>query len=129
MTLTEHALRGSVLRAGADHRLEVGLPWYRAMPYSSIVDLALSVDGRQVDDLRLDIGDRWAEITELATLTDRTWFLQDRHELGWRSAEALGGRATVVLRIRLHLPFLVGPDGGSVQVLQEVRADVAVEPA
>jgi hypothetical protein len=33
------------------------------------------------------------------------------------------------VRLRLHLPNLIGPDGGSIQVLQEVRAGVPVEPA
>ena len=129
MTLTEHALIGSVLTTGADHRMLVGLPWYRSMPYSSVVRLSLTVDGVPVEELQLEAADGWADVASLAAMTDRSWFLQDRRPLRWRPTRPLGERAEIVLRVGLHLPNLVGPTGDGVQVLQEVRGEVPVRAA
>jgi hypothetical protein len=107
----------------------VGLPWYRSMPYSSIVQLSLAVDGVPVEELQLEAAGGWADVPSLAAMTDRSWFLQDRRPLRWRPTGSLGERAEIVLRVGLHLPNLVGPTGGSVQVLQEVRGEVPVQAA
>lgn len=129
MTLTEHALKGSVLMTVTEHRMRVGLPWYRAMPYSSIVQLSLTVDGVPAEGLQLEAADGWADVPSLATMTGRSWFLQDRRRLRWHATAELGEQAAVVLRVGLHLPNLVGPTGGSVQVQQEVRGEVPVRAA
>ena len=70
VTLTEHALKGSVLMTGTEHRMRVGLPWYRAMPYSSIVQLSLTVDGVPAEDLQLEAADGWADVPSLAAMTE-----------------------------------------------------------
>lgn len=107
----------------------VGLPWYRSMPYSSIVRLSLTVDGVAVEGLQLEAADGWADVPSLAAMTDRSWFLQDRRPLRWRPTGLLGAQAEIVLRVGLHLPNLVGPTGDGVQVLQEVRGQVPVQAA
>jgi hypothetical protein len=129
VTLVEHALRGAVLEAGSRNRLRVGLPWYRSMPFSSIVGIDVEVDGAAVQDVRLDVGGVALPVGRLQEVSGRIWFLQDRHALEWSGPAASGTRAEVAVRLRLHLPNLIGPDGGSIQVLQEVRAGVPVEPA
>ncbi|MGN6445228.1 hypothetical protein [Amnibacterium sp.] len=128
MTLAEHALRGAVLSVGPWCRLAVGLPWFRSMPLSAVVSVALLVDGRAVPDLRVELDGRLLPVGELATLVDRYWFVQDRLTLAW-SGWSLSGAVEVALRVRLHLPFLTGPGGGSLQVLQESRGTVPVEVA
>lgn len=125
MTLTEHALRGATIRAGAPNRLSVGLPWYRSLPCSAVLGIELEVDGVPVTDLRLRLDGEPVREPELA---GRSWFLQDRHVLEWTDPVRPAGSADVVLRMRLQLPNLVGP-AGAVQVLQEARARVPVEAA
>lgn len=126
MTLTEHALRGATIETGVVNRLRVGLPWYRSMPLSTLVEIELLLDGRPVPDIRLDIDGRALAVGELVTAVDRTWFLQDRQALTWSGDVPAADRAEVVLRMRLCLPNIVGPDGGALQVLQEARADLPV---
>jgi hypothetical protein len=119
MTLTEHALQGAVLETGSTNRLCVGLPWFRSMPFSAILGLELSVAGEPVADVRL----------ERAATAGAYWFLQDRQALRWPGSPVPGERAEVVLRMRLQLPNLTRPDGGAVEVLQEVRGEVPVVAA
>jgi hypothetical protein len=129
VTLTEHALRGAVVRAGAVNRLSVGLPWYRSLPLSAVLGIELRLDDEPVIGLRLRLQDRAVDVSELAELGSRSWFLQDRQLLEWAAPAPSSMLPDVVLRIRLQLPNLVGPDGSAVQVVQEVRSRVAVEPA
>lgn len=128
MTLTEHALRGALLSAGAPSRLVTGLPWYRSMPLAAVLALDLEVDGTPVAGIRLRLDDRCVPVEALA-LERGSWFLQDRHALEWDAPVPVVGIAEVVLRMRLQLPNLLGPGGAGVQVLQEVRAAVPVEAA
>ncbi|MDH2444864.1 hypothetical protein QDR37_12985 [Amnibacterium sp. CER49] len=128
MTLTEHALRGAVLRAGSVNRLPVGLPWYRSLPLSAVRDVELLLDGTAVPGLRLRLERGAVEVAALGAMRDTTWFLQDRQVLEW-GAPVESAAVGVVLRIRLQLPNLLGPDGAPVQVLQEVRGRVDVEGA
>jgi hypothetical protein len=129
MTLAEHALRGAVLTAGSPCRLAVGLPWYRSMPLSAVLGIDLTIDGEVVPDLHLRLESEAVPVVDLDSLTDLTWFLQDRAELEWCAPAPSGAAADVVLRLRLQLPNLVGPGGAAVQVLQEARGTVRVEVA
>lgn len=130
MTLTEHALRGSAIAVGPPHRLPVGLPWFRSTPLSAIVDAELLIDGRPVDGLGLEVDGRTVAVADLGGLRDRYWFVQERLELTWDGPlPERADEAEAVLRLRLHLPFLTGPGGGSVQVLQEVRGTVPLGAA
>lgn len=126
MTLTEHAIRGSVLVSGAHHRLEIGLPWYRSMPFSSVVAIEVRVDGAPAARVHLGVAGEWLPVHALAQLRERYWFLQDRHRLRWEADGPVADTADVTVRMRLHLPFLTGPDGSGVKVLQEIRGIVPV---
>jgi hypothetical protein len=126
MTLTEHALRGSVLVSGREHRLEIGLPWYRSMPFSSIVEIDVRVDDTPVAPVQLGLDDEWLPVDALSRLRERYWFVQDRHRLRWRHDHSVAATADVAIRMRMHLPFLAGPDGSSLQVLQEISGVVSV---
>lgn len=129
MTLTEHALRGAVLRPGSPNRLPVGLPWYRSLPLSAVLDVELLLDGRAVPDLRLELVDGAVAVARLPALHERSWFLQDRQVLEWAGPTPAGAAVDVVLRVRVQLPNLLGPAGDPLSVLQEARGRVVVEPA
>jgi hypothetical protein len=130
MTLTEFALRGSEIRVGPVNRLAVGLPWFRSTPLAALVDAELRIDDRAVHDLGLEVAGLAVPVDALAVLTDRYWSVQERRVLTWTDPLPPGAEEVdAVLRLRLHLPFLTGPDGRSVQVLQEARACVPVRRA
>jgi hypothetical protein len=129
MTLTEHALRGTAVGAGPPNRMRVGLPWYRSMPFSAVLGIELTVDDEPVPELTLRVDDAPVAVEALVALEDRSWFLQDRCALEWAAPVPAAALVDVVLRVRLQLPNLVGPDGSPVHVLQEVRGTVPVEVA
>ena len=129
MTLTEHALRGAVLRPGAPNRLRVGLPWYRSLPLSAVLGLELRLDGEPVTGLRLRLPSGPVDVAELADPGTASWFVQDRAVLEWAGPAPSSALPEVVLRIRLQLPNLLGPGASAVQVVQEVRARLPVEAA
>lgn len=56
------------------------VPWYRSLWLSSVSDIAVSVEGRQIptDDLRVELGERTFRIDELGDQWDVLWFIQDR---------------------------------------------------
>ncbi|HEY6741318.1 MAG TPA: DUF6379 domain-containing protein, partial [Lapillicoccus sp.] len=56
------------------------LPWYRSLWLSSVSDIAVSVEGREIptDDLRVELGERTYRVDELADQWDVLWFIQDR---------------------------------------------------
>ena len=56
------------------------VPWYRSLWLSSVDDIAVRVDGREIpkDDLRVELGERTYRVDELADQWDTLWFIQDR---------------------------------------------------
>lgn len=125
------ALRDDALTSTADgFALRLSLPWIRSLPLTSLVDVALSVDGRDRPALRIRLGER---IVDLPALADETgwWFVQDRvvllgdHRLG-------PGDHDVTLSFALVIPYLqVGPDGPLTlpfRVARTLRLDAASLP-
>lgn len=119
--MTLHALRDDALTATADgFELRLSLPWIRALPLVSLVDVTVSIDGAPVADLRTpEPAGRW-------------WPAQDRVVL--RGGEHLtSGPHEVVVDFGLDIPYLqVGPDGPLRLPFHERRAldpDAAPLPA
>lgn len=89
----------------------VRVPWYRSLPLSSLEELTVAVDGREVtpDTLRLRLGDEEYTLADLAERSDEFWFVQDT---GWVPvpAEGLGAEASVAVTASLRIPYLmIGP--------------------
>jgi hypothetical protein len=116
MTLTDHVLAGSEVAVERDaSRLEVGLPWYRSMPVSSVTGLQLRIGDRlfETGDLALDLDGAIIPVAELAGYTSRYWFLQDRLPVvvpAWSPPPEMEA-APVELRMRLQLPYLFREPG------------------
>jgi len=74
--LTENSL----LRRPEGLGIALTVPWYRSLWLSSVSDIAVSVEGREItkDDLRVELGDRTFRVDELADQWDVLWFIQDR---------------------------------------------------
>jgi hypothetical protein len=104
-------LRGSELVVDpTGTRIDVGLPWYRSMPVSSITDWQIGIDGEVFDSrwLAVDLDGRLVDADGLVDHSDRYWFLQDRLPVvvrGWAPApDAVEAAAT--LRMKLALPYM-----------------------
>ncbi|MGR0219984.1 hypothetical protein [Agromyces sp. ZXT2-6] len=78
--------------------VRLSLPWIRSLPFASLSDLEVSLDGAAVPDLRPRPDGEW-------------WFVQDR--LLVDGAGPLGdGAHEVAVSFRLTIPYLqAGPDG------------------
>ncbi|ARJ04298.1 hypothetical protein GCM10010988_30460 [Cnuibacter physcomitrellae] len=125
--MTLPALRDDALTVdGADVVVRLSLPWIRSLPLSSVLDLALSIDGAPVDDLLVDLGGRLIAPGELAQET-RWWFLQDRLVL--RASTILPeGVHDVLVTFRLAIPYLpAGPDA-PLTLPFEVRCELTARP-
>ena len=70
----------SLIRRPEGLGIALTVPWYRSLWLSSITDVAVSVEGRQIprDDLRVELGERSYRVDELADQWDVLWFIQDR---------------------------------------------------
>ena len=86
------------------------VPWYRSLWLSSVTDIAVSVEGREIpkDDLRVELGDRTYEVDELPGQWDVLWFIQDRLVVVVPLDEppAEGQEVDVEVTVDLRLPYM-----------------------
>ena len=86
------------------------VPWYRSLWLSSVSDIAVSVEGREVprSDLRVELGERAYRVEELAEQWDVLWFIQDRLVVVVPLAEppAEGQEVDVEVTVDLRLPYM-----------------------
>ena len=70
----------SLIRRPEGLGIALTVPWYRSLWLSSVSDIAVSVEGREIpkDDLRVELGERTYRVDELADQWDVLWFIQDR---------------------------------------------------
>ena len=70
----------SLIRRPEGLGIALTVPWYRSLWLSSVTDIAVSVEGREIpkNDLRVELGERSYRIDELADQWDVLWFIQDR---------------------------------------------------
>jgi hypothetical protein len=99
-TLTDDALE-----------LSLRLNWYRSLPLSCVERLEVRLDGVPVD-VTLDLDGDW-------------WHVRDSARLSAELAEEPGGgQHAVELTIGTRIPYLVGPDGHAVVIVDRARAEV-----
>ena len=86
------------------------VPWYRSLWLSSVSDIAVSVEGREIpkDDLRVELGDRTYTVDELPGQWDVLWFIQDRLVVVVPLDEpvAEGQQVDVEVTVDLRLPYM-----------------------
>jgi hypothetical protein len=86
------------------------VPWYRSLWLSSVSDVAVSVEGREIPkaDLRVELGERTYRIDELADQWDVLWFIQDRLVVVVPLDEppAEGEHVDVEVTVDLRLPYM-----------------------
>jgi hypothetical protein len=100
----------SLIRRPEGLGIALTVPWYRSLWLSSVSDLAVSVEGREIpkDDLRVELGDRTYRVDELPGQWDVLWFIQDRLVVVVPLDEppAEGQQVDVEVTVDLRLPYM-----------------------
>ena len=100
----------SLIRRPEGLGIALTVPWYRSLWLSSVTDIAVSVEGREIpkDDLRVELGERTFRVDELADQWDVLWFIQDRLVVVVPLDEppAEGERVDVEVTVDLRLPYM-----------------------
>ena len=93
MPMTDHVLVDSEISLQDGRaRIDIGLPWFRNLPYSSILDFSLELDGAPItaNEIELCVEGKYWKIAELAQFTEQSWFLQDRATIEFLAPANLG---------------------------------------
>ena len=100
----------SLVRRPEGLGIALTVPWYRSLWLSSVSDIAVSVEGREVprNDLRVELGERTYRVDELADQWDVLWFIQDRLVVVVPLDEppAEGQQVDVEVTVDLRLPYM-----------------------
>jgi hypothetical protein len=100
----------SLIRLPEGLGIALTVPWYRSLWLSSVSDIAVSVEGREIPkaDLRVELGERTYRVDELADQWDVLWFIQDRLVVVVPLDEppAEGEHVDVEVTVDLRLPYM-----------------------
>jgi hypothetical protein len=97
--------QGTLTTDGSRATVEVRLPWYRALPGSSISEVGFSIDGvpAQEESLRWTMNGRTFRLEELATELDEWWFPTD--------SAVVSADLKVDVELKLYIPYIVTDQG------------------
>jgi len=119
--LTDQVIADDSLRPDDDgFTFGLRMPWYRALPLSSLEGLDVRIDGEAVpsDELRLKLGGRTYVLSDLPPLYDEWWYVADAAEV--RAPKGGGLRAgdhELDVTIALRIPYIV--ESGHPLVMRE----------
>lgn len=112
--MADRMLADAPVRRDGDRLLvEIRIPWYRALPLSSVTKIRLTIDGREVDhhDILFRVNDHEYRLDDLPPLWQEWWYVLDSAWLsvpvptGWTE-----GEHAVDLHLGIYIPYLpVGP--------------------
>lgn len=89
---------------------EARMPWYRALPLSSVTGIQVTVDGHPVDesDITFGVNGRVYDLDELPPRHDQWWFVTDGADLRIRRPGGLArGAHRIELSLGIWIPYLV----------------------
>ena len=98
--------------------LVVGLPWYRALPWASVADVQVTLDGAPAAVLLVD----GSALPDLAS-REEYWGLQHRTEVVVAVPE-MSDPVSVTLHIDLRIPGPTKPDGSPMDYRFETQRDL-----
>ena len=105
----------SLIRRPDGLSIALTVPWYRSLWLSSVTDIAVAVEGREVSraDLRVELGERTYGVDELQEQWDVLWFIQDRlvvlvpySAIPLDAPPAEGAQVDVEVTVDLRLPYM-----------------------
>jgi hypothetical protein len=119
--LTEQVIGDSSLRAREDgFSFDLRMPWYRALPLSSLEGLEVRIDGEPVEseDLRLALGGRTYPLADLPPLHDEWWYVADPADVRVPMPGGLSaGEHVLDVTVALRIPYIV--ESGHPLVMRE----------
>jgi hypothetical protein len=127
--MTDHVLVDSELSIqDGKARIDIGLPWFRNLPFSSILDISLELDGTAItaSEIALCVDGKYWPIAELSQLTEQSWFLQDRAAIEFKAPASLGKSADCTINVLMLIPnMFMGPDK-PLEIPSQVREQIPV---
>jgi hypothetical protein len=119
--LTEQVISdGSLQSDGDGFSFGLRMPWYRALPLSSLEGLEVRIDGDAVpsDELRLSLDGTTYALADLAPLYDDWWYVADAAEVRAPLPGGLSdGEHELDVTIALRIPYIV--ESGHPLVMRE----------
>jgi Domain of unknown function (DUF6379) len=119
--LTEQVIGYGSLRAGEDgFGFDLRMPWYRALPLSSLEGLEVRIDGEAVpsEDLRLTLDGETYALSDLPPLYDDWWYVADPAAVWAPKPGGLApGEHELDVTIALRIPYIV--ESGHALVMRE----------
>lgn len=119
--LTEQVIADASLRSEGDaFAFDLRMPWYRALPLSSLEGLDVTIDGDAVpsDELRLSLEGRTYALSDLRPLHDEWWYVADPAEVRAPKPGGLDdGEHELDVTIALRIPYIV--ESGHPLVMRE----------
>ena len=107
-----YMLAGQTLRAGAGTlSITIRLPWYRALPLSTVRVAQLKVDGQDVsmDQIEFEINGHRRSLHECADLIDEQWFVLDDGTLHVNVPGSVNQPEHLIdFTLNLHPPYMPG---------------------
>lgn len=111
--IVDRMIEEGSLRSDADgFSVEVRMPWYRALPLSSVTKVEMQVDGEAIpaEDLTFGINGHAYALDELPPRYDEWWYVLDGVELRARRDGGLPeGEHEVLVQVGLYIPYLPEP--------------------
>ena len=119
--LTEQVIgEGSLRPDGDGFSFDLRMPWYRALPLSSLEGLDVRIDGEAVasDELRLRLGEKTYSLADLPPLYDEWWYVADPAEVrAPKPGGLMPGEHELDVTIALRIPYIV--ESGHPLVMRE----------
>ena len=129
MPMTDHVLVDSEISLQDGRaRIDIGLPWFRNLPYSSILDVSLELDGAPItsNEIELCVEGKYWKIAELSQFTEQSWFLQDRATIEFPAPANLGESVDCTVNLLMLIPnMFMGPDK-PLEIPAQVRQQIPV---
>lgn len=117
--LTDQVIADASLYPEPDgFRFDLRMPWYRALPLSSLEGLEVTIDGDAVpsDALRLDLGEHTYTLADLPPLYDDWWFVAD--PIVVHTPHPIeSGEHELDVTIALRIPYII--ESGHALVMRE----------
>jgi hypothetical protein len=118
--LTDQVIADGSLEADAKgFKFGLRMPWYRALPLSSLEDLEVSIDGQPIsrDDLQLSLAGKTYALAELPPLHDEWWYVADPIDVRAPGQALPAGDHELDVTIALRIPYIV--ESGHPLVMRE----------
>jgi hypothetical protein len=103
--------QGTLTTAGSRASVEVRLPWYRALPGSSVSEATLAIDGVPAENLTWTMNDREYRLDELPGEVEQWWFPTDSVVLSGDVPVSGDGEHQVDVELKLYIPYIVTDHG------------------